>query len=61
MIMRMVFKIILVLFGVAVGTGAALAQPALPPPAAPPSPEALAEFAKIAASCGIDLCGPPLQ
>jgi quercetin dioxygenase-like cupin family protein len=34
---------------------------ALPPPAAPPLPEALAEFAKIAASCGIDLCGPPLQ
>ena len=43
----------------------ALARPAervaLPPPAAPPSPEALAEFVKVAASFGIDLCGPPLQ
>jgi quercetin dioxygenase-like cupin family protein len=43
----------------------ALARPAervaLPPPAGPPSPEAIAELAKVAAVYGIDLCGPPLQ
>ena len=33
----------------------------LPPPGAPPSPEAIAELAKIANTYGIDFCGPPLQ
>jgi quercetin dioxygenase-like cupin family protein len=31
----------------------------LPPPAAPPSPDAMAELAKISAMHGIDFCGPP--
>lgn len=34
---------------------------ALPPPAGPPSPEAIAELAKVAAAYGIDLSGPTLQ
>ncbi len=42
----------------------ALSRPALrlelPPPAPPPSAEAMAEFAKVAAAHQIELCGPPL-
>jgi quercetin dioxygenase-like cupin family protein len=33
----------------------------LPPPGAPPSPDAMAELEKVAAMHGIDFCGPPLE
>jgi hypothetical protein len=33
----------------------------LPPQSGPPTPEAAANLATIAATYGIELCGPPLQ
>ena len=33
----------------------------LPPQSGPPSAEAIAQLTSVAASYGIDLCGPPLQ